>query len=271
MRRRRAASCTRAPPRGRGRSYRTRCVVRRGRAALREHSAVEQPAELLRDEARQRRVVVARAEKRREVIAHHAMQRRLLRVVRRGVLSSGARAGASSVGARRHAERPCKPRYDPLASELQRKHPSAAGVAAAWRRCTPGERAPSFDRGASRASVCRVASSASSSSSRSPWMPRSSTPSPPRALARSERRPSGAGFGFFSSPPAARGRSRSRRCDPRARAPSRRCTAARARRRSATIASPRRRERRADRRGARHGGPDRARRAGRRGPGAISS
>jgi hypothetical protein len=68
---------------------------------------------------------------------------------------------------------------DPLASELQGKHPSAAGVAAAWRRCTPGERAPSFDRGASRANVCRVASSASSSSSRSPWMPRSSTPSPP--------------------------------------------------------------------------------------------
>ena len=68
---------------------------------------------------------------------------------------------------------------DPLASELQGTHPSAAGVAAAWRRCTPGERAPSFDRGASRASVCRVASSASSSSSRSPWMPRSSTPSPP--------------------------------------------------------------------------------------------
>ena len=80
-----------------------------------------------------------------EVLAHHAMQRRLLRVVRRRILSSGARAGASSVGARGHAERPCKPWYDPPASELQGKHPSAAGVAAAWRRCTPGERAPSFE------------------------------------------------------------------------------------------------------------------------------
>jgi hypothetical protein len=54
-------------------------------AALREHSAVEQPAELVRDEARQRRVVVALAEKRREVIAHHRVQRRARRVARRQI------------------------------------------------------------------------------------------------------------------------------------------------------------------------------------------
>ena len=104
-----------------------------------------------------------------EVLAHHAMQRRLLRVARRGVLSSGARAGASSVGARGHAERPCKPRYDPLARELHGRHPSAAGVAAAWRRCTPALPSNVIDgaRAATRETLGRLVGSAETCTGRS--------------------------------------------------------------------------------------------------------
>jgi hypothetical protein len=50
-------------------------MIRRGRAALCEHIAVEQPAALVRDEAPQRRIHrFALAAKRREVILHHRVR-----------------------------------------------------------------------------------------------------------------------------------------------------------------------------------------------------
>ena len=67
------------------------------------------------------------------MLAHESMQRRLLRVVRRGVLSSRGRCGA-----RRHAAPASKRRCGLSGPELREKRASAGEVAAPWRRCPPG-------------------------------------------------------------------------------------------------------------------------------------
>lgn len=70
------------------------------------------------------------------MLTHHAMQARLLRVVRRGVLARGA---ARRCRAGRHAAPASKPRYGLRGAEPRRNRASAGGLAAAWRRMTPGD------------------------------------------------------------------------------------------------------------------------------------
>ncbi len=104
-------------------------LAREAQGPVREHSAPQVAAQLVHHETWHRIAgLAASPQERLEVLAHHAMQARLLRVARRGIL---AREAARRCRARRHTAPASKHRCGLRGPEPRRKRASAGGVAAA--------------------------------------------------------------------------------------------------------------------------------------------
>ena len=117
-------------------AVRAAVLAREAHCPMCEYPTPQVAAQLVHHEAGHRLAgLAASPQEGLEVLAQHAMQHRLLRVVRRGVLARGA---ARRCRAGRHAAPAGKRRYGPRGAEPRRIRASAGGLAAAWRRMSAG-------------------------------------------------------------------------------------------------------------------------------------